>query len=53
MPGEIVPIMSTTSRDAILHRIHTELSKGPPIEAPPVPEVWPRGWHEHLARVTV
>ncbi len=35
--------MSTTSRDAILHRIRTELSKGPPIEAPPVPEVWPRG----------
>jgi L-lactate dehydrogenase complex protein LldG len=37
-----VPIMSTISRDAILHRIRTELSKGPPTEAPPVPEVWPR-----------
>ncbi|MGD0383093.1 MAG: LUD domain-containing protein [Thermoguttaceae bacterium] len=35
-------IMSTSSRDAILHRIRTELSKGPPIQAPPVPEVWPR-----------
>jgi L-lactate dehydrogenase complex protein LldG len=34
--------MSTTSRDAILHRIRTELSKGPPTKAPPVPEVWPR-----------
>ncbi len=34
--------MSTASRDAILHRIHTELSKGPPTQAPPVPEVWPR-----------
>jgi L-lactate dehydrogenase complex protein LldG len=34
--------MSTTSRDAILHRIHTELSKGPPVQAPAVPEVWPR-----------
>ncbi len=31
-----------TSRDAILHRIHTELSKGPPAQAPSVPEVWPR-----------
>jgi len=34
--------MSTASRDAILHRIRTELSKGPAVEPPPVPEVWPR-----------
>jgi L-lactate dehydrogenase complex protein LldG len=31
-----------TSRDAILQRIHGELSKYPPVAAPPVPEVWPR-----------
>jgi len=31
-----------TSRDDILHRIRTELSKGPSIQAPSVPEVWPR-----------
>jgi L-lactate dehydrogenase complex protein LldG len=34
--------MSTSSRDAILHRIRTEVSKGPAVERPPVPEVWPR-----------
>jgi L-lactate dehydrogenase complex protein LldG len=31
-----------TSRDAILQRVHSELSKYPPVTAPPVPEVWPR-----------
>ncbi len=31
-----------TSRDAILHRIHTELSRGPAVEVPAAPEVWPR-----------
>ncbi len=30
------------SRDAILQRIRTELANVPPVEAPPVPEVWPR-----------
>lgn len=30
------------SRDSILHRLRTELSKGPAVQAPPVPEVWPR-----------
>lgn len=29
------------SRDAILQRIRTELAKAPPVEPPPVPEVWP------------
>ena len=29
------------SRDAILQRIRTEVSKCAPIEPPPVPEVWP------------
>jgi L-lactate dehydrogenase complex protein LldG len=33
--------MSITSRDAVLQRIHSELAKGLPIPAPPVPEVWP------------
>ena len=31
-----------TSRDAILQRVHSELSKYPPVAAPPVAEVWPR-----------
>jgi L-lactate dehydrogenase complex protein LldG len=31
-----------TSRDTILQRIRSEVSKGPRIEPPPVPEVWPR-----------
>jgi L-lactate dehydrogenase complex protein LldG len=31
-----------TSRDAILQRVHSELSKYPPVAAPPAPEVWPR-----------
>ncbi len=30
-----------TSRDAILQRVHSELSKYPPVAAPPAPEVWP------------
>ena len=30
-----------TSRDAILQRIRTELSRISPLERPPVPEVWP------------
>jgi hypothetical protein len=34
--------MSTASRDAILHRLRTELSKGPHVDPPPVHEVWPR-----------
>jgi L-lactate dehydrogenase complex protein LldG len=31
-----------TSRDAILQRVHSELSKYPPVARPPVAEVWPR-----------
>ena len=31
-----------SSRDAILQRVHSELSKYPPVAAPPTPEVWPR-----------
>jgi L-lactate dehydrogenase complex protein LldG len=31
-----------TSRDSILQRIRSEVSKGPRIEPPPVAEVWPR-----------
>jgi L-lactate dehydrogenase complex protein LldG len=31
-----------TSRDAILQRVHSELSKYPPVPAPPVSEVWAR-----------
>ncbi len=31
-----------TSRDAILQRVRTELSKGPQVPLPPVAEVWPR-----------
>jgi L-lactate dehydrogenase complex protein LldG len=31
-----------TSRDAILQRVHSELSKYPPVAPPPVAEVWPR-----------
>jgi L-lactate dehydrogenase complex protein LldG len=31
-----------SSRDAILQRVHGELSKYPPVAAPPAPEVWPR-----------
>jgi L-lactate dehydrogenase complex protein LldG len=34
--------MSTSSRDAILHRIRSQVSKIPAMELPPVPEVWPR-----------
>jgi L-lactate dehydrogenase complex protein LldG len=30
-----------TSRDNILQRIRTELSKGPAVEPPSVPEIWP------------
>jgi L-lactate dehydrogenase complex protein LldG len=30
------------SRDAILQRVRSELSKGPQVARPPVPEVWPR-----------
>jgi L-lactate dehydrogenase complex protein LldG len=30
-----------SSRDAILQRLHGELSKCAPVVAPPVPEVWP------------
>jgi L-lactate dehydrogenase complex protein LldG len=31
-----------TSRDAILNRIRTSLASDPPVERPPVPEVWAR-----------
>jgi L-lactate dehydrogenase complex protein LldG len=31
-----------TSRDAILQRVHSELSKYPPVDAPPAAEIWPR-----------
>ena len=31
-----------TSRDTILQRVHNELSKGPQVALPAVPEVWPR-----------
>jgi L-lactate dehydrogenase complex protein LldG len=31
-----------TSRDTILQRVRSEVSKGPRIEPPPVAEVWPR-----------
>ena len=31
-----------TSRDAILQRVRTELSKGPQVPLPPAAEVWPR-----------
>ena len=31
-----------TSRDTILQHIRSEISKGPQIAPPPVPEVWPR-----------
>lgn len=31
-----------TSRDAILHRVQSQLSKRSPVELPPTPEVWPR-----------
>ena len=30
-----------TSRDTILQRLHSELSKYPPVAAPEAPEVWP------------
>ena len=30
------------SRDAILHRIRSELADAPPVDPPPVPDVWPR-----------
>lgn len=32
----------STSRDTILQRVRSELSKGPQVPPPPVPEVWPR-----------
>jgi L-lactate dehydrogenase complex protein LldG len=31
-----------TGRDAILHRIHSQVSKYPPVQSPPAPEVWAR-----------
>jgi L-lactate dehydrogenase complex protein LldG len=31
-----------SSRDTILQRVRTEVSKGPHVARPPVPEVWPR-----------
>jgi L-lactate dehydrogenase complex protein LldG len=31
-----------TSRDTILQRVRSEISKGPHLVPPPVPEVWPR-----------
>ena len=31
-----------TSRDTILQRVRSEISKGPQVAPPPVPEVWPR-----------
>lgn len=31
-----------TSRDTILQRIRSEISKGPQVAPPPAPEVWPR-----------
>jgi L-lactate dehydrogenase complex protein LldG len=31
-----------SSRDTILQRVRSEISKGPHVAAPPVPEVWPR-----------
>jgi L-lactate dehydrogenase complex protein LldG len=31
-----------TSRDTILQRIRSEVSKGPHVELPPVAEIWPR-----------
>ena len=31
-----------TSRDAILQRVRSELSKYPPVALPPAAEVWPR-----------
>jgi L-lactate dehydrogenase complex protein LldG len=31
-----------TSRDSILQTVRSEISKGPHVERPPVPEVWPR-----------
>ena len=31
-----------TSRDTILQHVHSELSKGPQVALPAVPEVWPR-----------
>ena len=31
-----------SSRDIILKRIRSELADSPPVEPPPVPEVWPR-----------
>ena len=31
-----------TSRDTILQRVRSEISKGPHVAPPPMPEVWPR-----------
>ena len=31
-----------TSRDTILQNVRNEISKGPRVDRPPVPEVWPR-----------
>ena len=31
-----------TSRDTILQRVRNEVSKGPHVDRPPVPQVWPR-----------
>jgi L-lactate dehydrogenase complex protein LldG len=39
-----------TSRDAILQRVRSELSKASPVAPPPVPEVWPL---ENLAPATM
>ena len=38
-----------SSRDAILERIRSELSKAAPPEPPPVPEVWPPGTSDPAA----
>lgn len=38
-----------SSRDAILQRIRSELSKAAPLEPPPVPEVWPRATSDPAA----
>jgi L-lactate dehydrogenase complex protein LldG len=34
--------MTMSSRDTILQRVRSEISKGPQVAPPPVPEVWPR-----------
>jgi len=40
-----------TARDSILQRLRGELSKGPPVELPPVAQVWPRGEPPTAAKV--